>query len=113
MPLDYLLSVYRGDSYRWRFTLWADAAKTIPSDLAGVVAAADIRATPTGAVVASLACTVTDHHVDVVLAAADSQALPTIAAWDLQLTYPAGDVKTIAAGAVTVGGDVTRVAAVA
>ena len=35
IPADYNLTLYRGDTGRWRFVLWADAGKTQPLDLTG------------------------------------------------------------------------------
>jgi len=104
-PLSYVLAVYRGDSSRWVFTLWADAARTEPADLTGVTAAAEIHQ---GATVTPLACTVTANTIDVVLAASVSQDLAiAVSRWDLQLTYPSGEVTTIASGRVDVHADVT------
>jgi hypothetical protein len=108
MPIDYALSLYRGDSHRWQFRLWADAAKTQPADLTDVVVAAQLRDSPNGTIVQELACTVTTNTIEVVLAAADAATLPAAGAWDLQLTYPNTDVKTLVAGPVAVRGDVTR-----
>ena len=42
-PGSYNLDIYRGDTKRWQFKLWNDVAKTIPTDLTGVVAGATIR----------------------------------------------------------------------
>ena len=111
-PQDYSLSIYRGDSYRWRFVLWQDAARTQPVDLTGVLVAATIR-DKSGMI--PLTCTVTGNQIDVVLDAATSGALTAGSPgnWDLQLTYPAGDVKTIVAGGVTIRLDVTGAPATA
>ncbi len=38
--MNYPLGIYRGDTHRWSFTLWADAGKTTPADLTGVAVAA-------------------------------------------------------------------------
>ena len=104
-PLTYHLSVYRGDSHRWSFTLWADAAKTEPADLTGVTAAAEMHQ---GATVTPLACSVTANTIDVVLAASVSQQLAiAVSRWDLQLTYPSGEVTTIVSGRVDLRADVT------
>ena len=110
MPQQLALSVYRGDSYHWQFTLFADAAKTQPYDLTGAEAKAEIRQATGTPVLATMTCTVTQPNiVDVDLAATDSQGLAIASAkWDLQLTWTAdGRVKTVVAGAVTVEGDIT------
>jgi hypothetical protein len=106
-PITYPLSIYRGDTYRWRFSLWQDTAKTVPVDLVGATAKAEIRAAPAGAVLATLACTiVAPNNVDVVLSSAVSKAL-TAGVWDLQLTMGNGDIQTPVAGGVSVTPDVT------
>jgi hypothetical protein len=108
-PSDYPLDLYRGDTARWQFLLWADAEKTDPLDLNGVTVAAQIRRR-TGGVAATLACTVTlPNIVDVVLTAEASSALtPEPATWDLQLTYANGDVRTAVGGGVRVTLDATH-----
>ena len=108
-PLEYPLALYRGDSYRWQFRLWADEEKTQPSDLVGVVGAASIHLT-TGPGIANMVVTVTQPNVvDVALPASESKNLaPSPSIWDLELTYPSGDVKTVVTGLVTVRADATR-----
>lgn len=115
MPQQMALGIYRGDSYHWRFTLFADAAKTQPYDLTGATAKAEIRQATGTPVLASMGCTITEPNIiDVDLAATDSQDLAIAAAkWDLQVTWTAtGKVKTVVAGAVTVEGDITDSVAV-
>jgi hypothetical protein len=108
MPGDYPLALYRGDSYKWDFTLWADAAKTIPADLTGATAKAEIRDAPAGATIVTMTCTISTNVVHMALSAAASAALPAAGVWDLQLTYStSGDVTTVLAGKVTVTPDVT------
>ena len=104
-PQYYPLTVYRGDTHRWQFDLWADAAGTVPVDLTGVSVAATIGTT-------ALACTVAANRIEAVLAAAQSQALApgTALSWDLQLTYASGDVHTVMKGGVSVWADVTGAA---
>jgi hypothetical protein len=102
------LSLYRGDSYSWRFVLWADAGKTIPADLAGVVAKAEIRDKYAGANITPLICAIEmPNAILVSMTAAVCARLPAKGVWDLQLTYPEGQVATVLAGAVTVAADVT------
>ena len=102
------LDLYRGDTYRWQFKLWTDAEKTDPADLSDVTVKAEIRDKPGGTKITPLTCTITEPNIiDVVLSAAASQLLDAKGAWDLQLTYPSGDVQTIVSGAVQVQADVT------
>lgn len=105
-PADYPLEIYRGDSGQWRFKFSTGSGQ--PSDLTGVTPKAQIRDRPGGTKVTDLVCTLTlPNLVDVKLLAADSQDLLPKGAWDLQLTYASGDVKTPIAGTVTVTPDVT------
>jgi hypothetical protein len=102
------LCLYRGDTYRWRFQLWADAERTTPADLTGVEARGQIRDRPSGTIIVELVCTITQPNIiDAVLTAGLSVVLPQLCVWDLQLTYPSGDVNTVLAGPVTVVMDVT------
>jgi hypothetical protein len=107
--LSYPLRLYRGDSYRWRFVLWADPDRTVPIDLAGVVVGAEIRVTTGATPITPLGVVVTAPNlIDVSLSAAASAQVPAAAIWDLQLTYASGDVQTIVSGPVSVKGDVTN-----
>jgi hypothetical protein len=110
-PGQYALSIYRGDTCRWQFRLWSDTAKTVPVDLTGVIAKAEIRDKPAGTVKGQLVCVVTTPNIiDASLDSEASQAL-TNGVWDLQLTYASGDVSTVLAGAVKCTSDVTDSAA--
>jgi hypothetical protein len=109
MPQSVALNIYRGDSFDWKFTFWANTQKTIPYDLTGAVAEAQIRLKPNDTVLAALDCTITQPNtIDVALTHEICEYLPVGAAvWDLQVTYPTGGVKTLVAGAVKVTADVT------
>lgn len=107
-PGYFRLDVYRGDTKRWRFVLWQDDAKTIPTNLSGAVVTAQLRAYPDGEVSALLGCTVTlPNTIDAVLSAADSSRVVN-GVWDLQLAFSGGDVVTALSGNVLVVADVTR-----
>lgn len=110
IPGNLPLTLYRGDTGRWQFKLWTDAAKTVPADLTDATAAAQIRDKPGGENVTELACSVTPPNIiDMTLTAAQSALLPPAGAWDLQLTYTgSGDVATVLAGKVIVTSDVTN-----
>lgn len=102
------LTLYRGDSRRWRFQLWSDVEKTAAVDLTGVTAKSEIRDRPSGAIIVALEIAVELPNTIVAnLLPAASRNLPPAGVWDLQLTYEAGDVVTILAGPVTVTPDVT------
>ena len=110
-PARYDLDVYRGDSEAWTFTLWSDAAATVPMDLTGYTARAEVRVKPDAPDLAALLATSIElpNTVRVDLDAATSAGLPACrgAAWDLQLSSDAGTVRTVVAGAVNVTADVT------
>jgi hypothetical protein len=114
MPGTYPLTIYRGDTGQWTFVLWADEAKTVPSDLTGVTVLAEIRQTSGSPVLATLACTIQlPNTINAVLSSAASLQLKAgPAVWDLQLTYPGSVVITALAGPVTVVLDVTGSTAV-
>jgi hypothetical protein len=103
------LVLYKGDTYRWQFSLWLDTLMTQAADLTGCTALSEIRDKPGGSIViATIACTITlPNIINGVLDAADSALLPSSAAWDLQVTYPSGDVATVLAGVVSTQADVT------
>jgi hypothetical protein len=114
-PGSYDLRLYRGDSYAWRFVLWADDERTEPVDLAGATAAAQIRPRPDAPEEVDLLCTILEPNtVDVYLTADQWDAdpfeleVPPQGAWDLELTFPGGNVRTVVAGQVLVTKDVTR-----
>ena len=106
-PGKYTLAIYRGDSYRWQFKLWADTAKTDPIDLTGVTVKAEIRDKSGGTILGTLTCVVTLPNIIDASLAADDSALLKSGVWDLQLTYAGGDVSTVLAGPATVTPDVT------
>jgi hypothetical protein len=106
-PFGYGLSVYRGDSAAWQFVLWADTARTVPVDLTGVTAAAQMRDRPDGLNVTNLAVAVTLPNIVNVSLTATASAAAVTGAWDLQLTYTDGTVTTVVAGPVQVLKDIT------
>jgi hypothetical protein len=109
------LDLYRGDSQRIQIRLWMvapvvgpPAVPGVPYDLTGVTAKSEIRDRPAGTQITELSCVITlPNIIDIYLAAADSHKLPAKGAWDLQLTYASGDIKSPIAGPVTVTPDVT------
>ncbi|SRR5580765_4079158 len=107
IPADYPLELYRGDSGHWRFKFSSGSGQ--PSDLTGVTAKAEIRDRAGGTYIVPMTCTITlPNIIDMSLAAVDSaKLLLNKGAWDLQLTYNGGEVKTPIGGAVTVTADVT------
>ena len=107
MPDSYDLKVYRGDTKRWQFTLYADADKTEPADLTGVTVKSEIRDKSGGTQITNLPCTINNNTITAMLNAGASKKLKTGGYWDMQLTYTSGDVVTAVAGKVTVVDDIT------
>lgn len=113
MPGCWDLEIYRGDTGRWSFLLWKDAAKTVPVDLTGASAAAQMRSAPGGTVLASFTCNISaTNRIDMLMLPASSETLkPGRVCWDLQIIDSVGNVTTVLAGRVSVTADVTQVAA--
>jgi len=92
--------------------LWQDANKTIPLDLSGSIASAQVRdRADSGRIVVQLSCGIAlPNTVNVALLALDSAALPgnCRGVWDLELSHANGEVTTVVAGNVSVTSDVTR-----
>ena len=103
------LALYRGDSYAFQAKLWSDPEHTIPNDLTGATAAAQLRDKFDGTNVIDLECEVVPPNaVNVALTALaweGVEEMPTV--WDLEITYPSGAVSTVLAGKVKVTLDVT------
>jgi hypothetical protein len=108
-PPRYDLALYEGDSALWKFVLWTDAAQSVPYDLTGDTAKAEIRDKPDGTTVIELTCALTlPNQILVTLDATTSETVPAVGVWDLQLTASNGWVSTIVAGRVVVTPDVTE-----
>jgi len=102
------LELYRGDSYDYRFILWADLEQTEPVDLAGATAKAEIRDKSGGTVIMSFDCSIVQPNtVDVSIKPTMYVVTPKKAVWDLQVTFPNGAVRTQLYGTVKFTGDVT------
>lgn len=109
LPGSYSLSLYRGDSYKWKFQLWSDPEKTKPLILEDVTPKAEIRDAPSGSEIVPLQCVIELPNIVLMeLLADDSKNLSkTTIVWDMQFTYIDGQVKTILAGNVVATLDVT------
>lgn len=108
MPITYNLSIYRGDTQYWQFVFWDDIQKTQPSNLTGAIPLCQVRAQINSTVIATIQCTVVPPNtVNCVMEPADTESLPAHAVWDLQLTYPSGDVQTPVGGNITTTFDVS------
>lgn len=107
IPGTYDLCIYRGDTARWRFLVWQDLAKTVPVDLTGATVRSQIRNAPGGGNPTDMNCTVTvPNTIDMVLPAGTNPSPRGV--WDLEVTYPSGDVFTILSGRVMTMADVTN-----
>lgn len=109
-PGAYNLQLYRGDTYGWTFVLWNDESKTVPLDLTGVIANAHIASSAGSPAIATLVCTILANQITVTFPVdLWDQLTVKRGVWDLELTYPSGDVFTVVAGSVSVTTDVTKV----
>jgi hypothetical protein len=111
-PGAYNLELYEGDTYSAQFVLWADAKKTQVVDVSGSTAKAEVRNAPGGNLLTTMECTVTPpNNIGVRMPASAWTSWPpnvVKGVWDLQVTYPSGDISTVVAGSVTVTADVTQ-----
>jgi hypothetical protein len=104
------LAIYQGDTYAWDFWLWEDSDATIPVDLTGVEAKAEIRLRSAAPILVNLPVKVTlPNEITATLSRDDSLKLAqSNARWDMQLTLPDKSVTTIMAGPVTVTRAITE-----
>lgn len=111
MATKYDLTPYRGDTLSRGFDFWGDKEQTIPADLTGVTAAAEIRSMSNGTQVFPFVCTVSpagfDNRIVIYMDGETTGRLVNHGYWDLQLTYPDGQVWTAVAGGVKVIDDIT------
>jgi len=115
-PGNFALTVYRGDTYRWRFVLWQDADNQHAVDLTGVVPKAEIRDAPCGELVTELAVeielpNVIHMHLDeahsIMLRCPRPREPWWSGVWDLTLRWANGDRSTVLGGAVEVTPNIT------
>jgi hypothetical protein len=110
MPASFSFNFYRGDSYKYRFKLWQDAAKTIPYVLSAVndSVAAEIRDKPGGSNITVLIATIVEpNFVDIEVTSEMTKTMVTKGEWDLEITFLDGDVYTPIRGPVSVAADIT------
>jgi hypothetical protein len=108
LPGKYPLTIYRGDSFLWQFVLWTDDTRTTPLDLTGASILSQIRNRPGGTLIVTLNCSVLlPNNIFMAIAAPQCATLPGTGVWDLQVTFPSGDVSTVLAGTVTSTPDVS------
>ena len=107
-PGTYNLKLYRGDTHNFRVILWADTGQTVPYDLTGATAEAEIREKSAGTHVVILDTVVSlPNIIDIGMTPELYATCPAKGVWDLQITTAEGEVLTPLAGAVTVTPDVT------
>src|SRR5262245_38286331 len=111
LPITVPLELYRGDTARWIVRCWDDAAHTMPTDLTGATARAQLRDAPDGALITSPVCTLDANAITLVLAPDITATMPAYGWWDVELVQASGDVYTLVRGTVTVTPDITTAAA--
>lgn len=104
LPAPVNLEIYKGDDF------YLDVTVTNPdgsdADLSAVTPAAQIRPQPNSAtILATFDLTVDGNVIHLHLPHGESHNLIPRCAWDVQIT--GGDITTLAAGTVTVSGEVT------
>jgi hypothetical protein len=109
LPTAFNLDLYRSDTFRMQITAW-ETEDTVPLDLAGATAKAEIRDKAMGKLLATIDCTITEPNIiDLELHASFTATLaPGKRVWDLQISLPTGDTRTVLAGSVSVVADVTE-----
>jgi hypothetical protein len=111
MPASFPFNFYRGDSYKYRFKLWQDSAKTIPYVLDDALdsAVAQIRDKPGGLNITELDVTIVEpNFVDVEITSEMTKTMVVKGVWDLEITFANGDVYTPIKGQTSVEADVTE-----
>lgn len=102
-------ALYRGDSYTWVFRFWNDEEKTDPTDFTDCTAEAELRDQPAGEdSIVQMVCTIDANEITVALSSAAwaDWNSGSRGVWDLQVTYPGGEVVTYVRGDVDIDGDV-------
>ena len=110
-PAAYNLDLYRGDSATYNFVFWDDAEHTLPSDLTGVTARAQVRDMFNGTLLIETHCAIVlPNTVQMDIERTDWQYFPRRdrGVWDLQLMYPDTTVSTMLRGNVAFISDVTE-----
>lgn len=112
LPARVDLQLYAGDDVLLEVTVNDQGGQ--PYDLAGVTVDAQIRAevigpgnTPANGVLGAFTSTVSANLILLQLAGSVSARIPPTAVWDVQLTRPDTTIITVAAGTVTMAGQVT------
>jgi len=109
LPATYDLELYRGDSYHGQLRLWEDEARTMPVDLTGAIGHAEIREKTAGDFVVILGCEVIEPNIiDLQMTPEMYEGCPSKGRWDVQITYPDGNIRTMVRGAVIIEGDITH-----
>lgn len=116
MPIPTKVNIphYRGDSLVIQVRLWADAAKTIPADLALATVRAQVREEYDDTqLVGAFDVNVVGNTITANLSPAAARNLPPLARWDIEVDWFSDDtsVQTVAAGGITADLDVTRTVA--
>lgn len=108
-PARYDLNLYRGDTYQWRFELYDDSNRLVPTDLSDCSVAAEFREASGGVKIVDFVCIVTlPNIIDMSLPVEEWPDTARSGVWDLELAFGDGRVRTPVAGTVTVTPDVTN-----
>jgi len=106
LPAAVNLLLYKGDDFTMTLTVTNPDGSA--ASLTGATFKAQIRTAPGAAtLLASFTTSVATNVVTLMLPNASSATLPAACAWDCQMTATAGTITTLAAGTVSVSGDVS------
>jgi hypothetical protein len=101
-PLEVDLEIYRGDDFFLTLTVLNPDGS--PTDLTGATVAAGIQV---NAQTVSLVSTITSNQISLQLSNAVSQGIVgDLGTWECEITYSNTTVQTLAAGSVTIEGDI-------
>lgn len=110
LPSNFDLVLYKGDYFPLRVTL-KDPVTTLPIDLTGYTAAAQIRTDFEDPIAYDFEVAITPGigQVDLLLSSATSETIPAGSyVWDFEVTDPSGNVRTYITGDVQMLNEVTH-----
>jgi hypothetical protein len=109
-PGKFDLNMYRGDTYSWRFILWKNAAKTDPIDLTDATIDMEIKDKPSSPSPSlSMPCVIVlPNIVEISMTPLMYNGCPSKGVWDMQITFPDGQVHTPIGGAISITQDITK-----
>jgi hypothetical protein len=113
-PATLNLEFYQGDTFSRSFRLWTDSAHTVPRNLAGYTAKAQLRlqAAPTADLLAEFTAQIsgspTANTITISLSSAQTSGIVQTSGWyDVQIKDGSNNVETLVRGKVTITPEIT------